>query len=260
MMDEIERYQQSLLSAARLNEAPSPDAFDRMRRGMLARIDRGDAGPPLPDIESQPVAEAQVSRRWIWWSVGAALAAAAVIALLAGPRAPSQVVAAAHDAAPMVGVDDDTSHAAEAKGPASRRATARRIVAPAPAEVDPPVPVEDEVTTPPPRPSRPRRSVPERPPKAEPASPATDVAGEAALMQAVQRALSADNLALAQQKLDRYRARFPNGVLAQEAAAVRTIIDCRLDAPNATQRATAYLKKHGTSPLAARVRRECDDG
>ncbi len=259
-MDEVERYQRRLHADARLQTAPSPGAFDRMRKAMLSRVDNGDRGPelatPIPAADSP---DAPPSRRWIWWSLGAALAAAALAALWAGPRSSTRVVAEAHDASPMVG-DDEAE-----RGSANRRIPTRRspkpvatavVGSPASASVPAtptPTPDTPQIATPAPsRAKKPRGPAPVPPP------PNRDVAGEAALMQSVQRALSSDDLAAAQRELRRYARLFPGGVLAPEAAAAKTIIDCRRKTDDAGAAATRYLGKHPSSPMAARIRRECN--
>lgn len=278
-MDEIERYQRSLVSAARLQEGPAPAAFDRMRQRMLARIDSGDPGPRIePPASAAHDDESQPSRRWIWWSLGAALATAALIALWSGPQGSTQMLVQAPDAAPMVGDPTEQQGAAQQRKPSRGRTTTRAAVA-AP-EIDPlpaapteaqaaePVPVE-RVAPPEPRvrrkpttsaptasPSPPDRTAAITPAPAS-ATSATDVAGEAALMQSVQRALAANDLPTARRQLSRYSKQFPNGVLAPEAAAVRIIVNCRRQTGGSSAAAAAYVKRHPSSPMAKRIRREC---
>ena len=285
---DVEQSQRKMLAAARLKDAPDPEVFDRMRRNLMARIEVEDEEPawhePTADDE-----EKSASRVWLWWSLGAVAAAALLVVLLA-PSLSRQLAGDARDAAMFGHEEDSTQGQARNREPDARRGVGKRQGGPsarapeaaAPPEVAPHTPAEDSLaiaaddgaspelvddssSSSPPE-SAQRREGSSRPPaaRAAPSSggaaasvPVSDVAGEAALLRRVQRALSRNDLAGAEASLKQYRARFPKGVLAPEADGASVIVACRRGAPNAYDRARHYLSRHSTSPLAARIRAAC---
>ena len=86
-------------------------------------------------------------------------------------------------------------------------------------------------------------------------SPAPSLADEVAAIRSAKSALASGNPAQALHELDAYKARFPNGRLAQEATVVR--IEALNNAGNraaAGAMADRFLAAHADSPYAARVR------
>jgi RNA polymerase sigma-70 factor (ECF subfamily) len=58
--------------------------------------------------------------------------------------------------------------------------------------------------------------------------------------------------------LDKHARSFPNGILAEERAAERVLALCALDRmADARAAASAFLRAHPHSPLAARVKSSC---
>lgn len=248
-MDEIERLQQQMLSASRLERAPSPEAFDRMRAGVLARIAANEEEPVWRDDDAEPTPVVP-TRRWLYWSLGAAAAAILLAALLV-PRLGRETSTRDDDAA-MFDHDDRSTHGvAIPRDPAPRQ---QHSVVREPPTPDPTPDAEPEpIPSPRSSPSAPRRAAPSPPA----ASATSDVAGEAKVLREVQRALARDALDEAKAALARYTQRYPDGVLVQEADGAAVIIACRTHASNADARARKFLAAHESSPLAPRIRAAC---
>ena len=265
-MDEIEALQQRMLAASRLDRAPAPEVFDRMRAGVLARIAADEEEPEWHTDEAQ-AAPARTSRRWLYWSLGAA-AAAILVATWLVPRLGHQTSTRDDDAA-MFEHEDRSSHghATPRTPPPLRHRAATPDPKPDPApEPEPdsapePAPEPPSISPPHSSPSASRRAGVPGPNVAAPSPPAasatSDVAGEAKLLRTVQRALARDALNEAQAALDRYAERFPDGVLVQEAEGAAVIIACRKHTSNADARARRFLAAHEGSPLAPRIRAAC---
>ena len=87
--------------------------------------------------------------------------------------------------------------------------------------------------------------------------PAT-VAAEAKLLREADGALRAGDPTRALALLNEHAASFPQGVLVEERNAERIVALCALgQKAQAREAASAFLRDHGASPLAARVRASC---
>lgn len=295
-MDETEQLQRKMLAAARLRDAPDPAVFDRMRRNLMARIEVEDEEPawrePAQDEDEEPS-----SRAWLWWTLGAAAAGTLLVALLgpsisrevAGDARDAAMFD--HEDDSTQGQARDREPAARRSVGTRQGGSSARVLDEASSDVEAVDTVsQDQSVTPhaedilaiaaddgasaepeqgsssssPPESAR-RRVGSSRPPAARGApssSPSaavatSDVAGEAAVLRQVQRALSRDDLDGAAAALEAYRKRFPQGALALEADGAAVIVACRKGEASATKRARRYLARHGASPLAARIRAAC---
>jgi hypothetical protein len=93
--------------------------------------------------------------------------------------------------------------------------------------------------------ARPRAAVPE------------PLNGELALLQRVERALRKSDPALALALLTELDERFPESRLVEERLAARHMADCRLDAPDAVERARRFLDEHPASVYRQRIQLAC---
>jgi hypothetical protein len=84
------------------------------------------------------------------------------------------------------------------------------------------------------------------------------LAEELHLMHAASAALTADDPDHALRILADHAKRFPDGALARERHALRTIGLCKQHAPEARRERDAFLRSSDLSPLAARVREACE--
>jgi hypothetical protein len=88
-----------------------------------------------------------------------------------------------------------------------------------------------------------------------PASPALD--DELALLQRAERAVRADNPALALALIDELEARYPRSTLLEERSAIELLAHCGAGATDARARAARFLRQHPSSLYAGRVRELC---
>jgi hypothetical protein len=133
-----------------------------------------------------------------------------------------------------------------------------------PASLEPATPVPHEAVSEPPEPSRPppepsphreARAARSAPSRAHAASSAA--AAELALLRRVERALRAQNPALALALLAELDQRFPDTRLAEERDAAHVIAACGVGEGGARLRAERFLREHGASVYAERVREAC---
>ena len=97
-----------------------------------------------------------------------------------------------------------------------------------------------------------------RPAKPRPRDPA-QLAEEARLLREAETARRGGDVALATQRLDEHRRRFPRGALATEREAARVLVLCDAGrAAEAKRLAARFLRRYPRSPLADRVRSACE--
>jgi hypothetical protein len=105
-----------------------------------------------------------------------------------------------------------------------------------------------------------KRSAPASPlpPPAATPGPASPAPGEElALLQRAERAVRADNAALALALIDELEARYPRSTLLEERSAIELLAHCRAGATDARTRAARFLRQHPSSLYAGRVRELC---
>jgi hypothetical protein len=95
---------------------------------------------------------------------------------------------------------------------------------------------------------------------AQPATPSRDWRGELALLERAERAVRADNVALALALLGDFDVRFPNSLLVEERAAVETMAHCQADATDSAARTDRFLDVYPSSLYRARVEAVCQPG
>jgi len=91
------------------------------------------------------------------------------------------------------------------------------------------------------------------------AAPATRPEEELALLRRADRAVRADNAALALALVAELEARSPNSRLLEERRAIELMAYCRVGASDARARAQRFLREHPSSVYAGRVREMCPD-
>jgi hypothetical protein len=100
-----------------------------------------------------------------------------------------------------------------------------------------------------------------RAPRAAPAPAATPSPAspneELALLQRAERAVRADNAALALALIGELEARYPRSTLLEERSAIELLAHCRAGASDASPRAARFLRQHPQSLYAGRVRELC---
>jgi hypothetical protein len=107
-------------------------------------------------------------------------------------------------------------------------------------------------------PRRPRERAVEAPPQPVPEDSST-LAAETALLQRAQAALAAGDAGAALTALAEHATKFAGGVLARERDALRVTALCAAGRrAEGEAEAAAFLRAHGDSLLADRVRGACD--
>ena len=241
------------LSLARQGLTPSSQLRGRVR----ARFGASEAPPPAV----APRAHGSVLRdRWralrASGNVGAVVGAGlfglgCVVGLLGSdlvrePRAEAPSTAPAHAAEPAPLAADPPSRdlpldpsGAAALAPPASPATGR----------------EHAVSADTPRggtaPRATRRAVPSR------AVPSRDWRGELELLERAERAIRADNVALALALLGDFDARYPQSRLVEERAAVETMAHCQAHATDGAARAARFLNFYPSSLYRTRVEAAC---
>jgi hypothetical protein len=133
----------------------------------------------------------------------------------------------------------------------------------------PPVDPASSAVAPGSAPPRPVRAVPEPAASASPSlapsraafesASVAQLTREVAALRRARAALAQGKTALALEQLAAYQREFPNGVLGTEEAALRVEIAFARGDDDAPRLAQAFLDRHPTSPLAARLRALLDD-
>jgi hypothetical protein len=121
--------------------------------------------------------------------------------------------------------------------------------APSPAASEPPLAAKEA-------PSEPRRGPPVRA-RAHKAAAPNPLNDELALLRRVERALRNADPALALALLGELDERFPNSRLVEERQAAKLMADCRLESPEASERARSFLNEHPASVYRQRVQLAC---
>ncbi len=96
--------------------------------------------------------------------------------------------------------------------------------------------------------------------EATPASvvaPASDVSAELTLLQRAERAVRAENPALARALTDEHADRFPGSALSEERSAIERMAHCQADGADTGERAASFLREHPKSVYASRLRELC---
>lgn len=235
------------LAALRADDDLPTDA----RARMWARLAAQEAVPS--DMSQAPANERP---RWTVVVVGLAIAAGVALALVGPGRGASEIAA---DSRGDAAVYDDAARAGHT--------AVRPALPPATTAVVEPAPEPTPVIAAEPRRPRERVAAPEPVLEDSPASAGTapvpedssTLAAETALLQRAQAALASEDPGAALARLGEHAQQFPRGVLARERDALRVTALCaagRSDEGRAE--AAAFLKAHGSSLLAERVRGACE--
>ncbi len=251
-MKPLSSQARAYLDALRTVDSPDDAIAERVFTGVLERAAAGDAGPTLSsDVGTPTVAGAGVSAKTI--ALAAALAGALAGALAAVVAEPGGVVPEAIPALQGFGGIAEMIGATPAVEPAPVVPELREPTAPnALAPTEPPASETDDPPAPV-RAAKPGRTV-------RPASPrgADAIAEEVALLAEARAALGTGDARAAIAVLRRHSQRFHNGVLARERDVSWITALCILgDTQAARVRADAFLRLHGKSPHAAKVRASC---
>jgi hypothetical protein len=263
-MNELDDRDSLDLALALTRSELSPSSADKARLrtalGLAANLIAPDAGgrdaaaSPAARAPGAAAVEAAVPARLTALAalrasgrLGASLAAALFVAGVAtgwGLRSRSPANDTAHEGERTAAV----AVAAEVTAPAAAPAVAA-VAAASAGEL-----VRAEPASP-----RPERAVhPRGHAAAVPArSTAQPLDAELALLRRVERALRNSDPALALALLGELDERYPRTRLAEERLAARTIADCRLDRPEASAHARAFLREHSASVYSERVQSAC---
>lgn len=252
---------------------PSPEAaaqgWDRLRRALPGAVivpefdvAPGDLGSAAAGTAASPLTGVGKLPWWKWlgWSgwvgktiVGGTVATVVAAGVLASrPDDARRTTTAATVVATAPATDDVDAGTPIAEPPPAIPEPAVLPIAPQ---------VEPAVEPPTPRsatPARRDRSGATR--GSTPSAPAATLDDEAALLRSANRALAADDTALALARLSEHASRFEHGALAQDRDALRVIVLCRAgrrdDAANARER---FFDRWPASVHASRVRAACPD-
>lgn len=267
-MDDLERQCERLLASYRRDDAPDDAAVDRI----LGRLATPAAAAPTwmgSEPKLAPPKLAPRSRTGLLLVVaGVGLAAAAALVLwqqgiLAAPR----LAANERDAAAWESRTGEHSDRAVRRDDTTSPATARPNTAPnpdldvdaAPAEIPPSVPsVEPSTTT---APRAVEAGTPRTPNRASAAAGASSATRSLALeleqIGAAESALRSGRIDRTLTLLDEYERSHPDGALAPEAAALRTIARCELGASGSTETARRWLRANPKATSRRRIEIAC---
>ena len=224
-MTELSPETRSLLDAARDAHSPPAGARDRVRTRMMSGLAR--SVPPKP-----------VAARWFQSSLVKLVGAGAVVVGLGAALRPRP---------------------SPAPSPASRPVAQRVTPTPAP----PAAPVAE---APAPAPTQPRAQpvLPEAPPRPRAAESRTtedDLTAEIALLRQARAALARNDHATALDLAERYQTRFPQGSMAEDAAALRVIALCQSGLTERSRvEAGRFFTRWPRSLHGSRVRTACHHG
>jgi hypothetical protein len=217
-----------------------------LRERVRARL--GGLEPALASAPSRPVAETS-GLRSLWASGKVGLAAGAgifALGFLAGRVVPSAV-----------------SHPEpERDAPAQIEIASLPPSAPAPASTMPAPVTEPPSSASPEPPAFPKNTSPRASARASrstasAASAARDWRAELELLGRAERALRADNVALALALLSEFDARYPRSALREERQAIEVLAQCRAGSTDSAARAELFLRVHAQSVYAARIGEMC---
>lgn len=232
-----------LIAAERRSMTPPPATAARNREAIAAALAR-----------STPPHAARTGWRRPSWTVWTLPVLLALGVHSAEPRAaPQRASEPASEPSPVASVEVETPAPVVAIAP-----TRQTDTLPTTDTSEPPAPATQ--TSEPPATERPRHGRPsKRSPK--PPGPTTDTFGEELeLLVAAKSAIDEGDLGRARQMLKRHRSRYPEGVFADEASAMRVVVRCLAPKTSASERKlarTRYLERHPSSPFAGRVREAC---
>lgn len=244
-MKQLSPQARSYLDALRSVDAPPADATARVWESVVERAAAGELGP---ELGPEPIGDGGASTA----AAGSGSIKSIVIGIVLGAGAAIGVTAA-------IVASDDVPALAAAPGLAPLADVPAPTPAPIDSIVDAPIEIEDDapaIVAEPTRAATRTRTAPVR--VAEP-KPAEDlVAEEVALLAEARTALGAGEASKAIKLLARHRKRFPRGLLANERDVSWITALCVLGkVDEARTKAQAFLRAHGSSPHAAKVRASC---
>lgn len=249
-MKEVSPQARRYLDALRTADAPVAGASARVWDGVQARAAAGDLGPDLPGEPSGLASAAgatSIKSIVLGVLVGTGVAIGGAAAIVGNTSEDPTPIAAAPEP-----VEPEVAAIPEEPAPAP-------TPAPAPAESEELIEIEEDPTDTSPTEPRPRAKRPRAEAPTEDAPPSVDpVAEEVAMLADARSALGAGEASRAIAVLARHRKRFPEGLLARERDVSWITALCVLGrVDEARTRAKAFLKSHGSSPHAAKVRASC---
>jgi hypothetical protein len=243
-MKQLSPQARSYLDALRSVDAPPADASARVWESVVTRAAAGELGP---ELGPEPVGDAGASAA----ASGTSIKSIVLGVVLGAGAAIGTTIA-------VVSQDDDV-HTAASGGlaPLSELPVPPApVITPVPT-IDPPIEIEDDEVAPPS--VEPTRAPSRGTARPRPAEEKEDlVAEEVALLGEARTALGAGEANKAIKLLARHRKRFPNGLLANERDVSWITALCVLGrVDEARTKAQAFLRAHGSSPHAAKVRASC---
>lgn len=247
-MDDPARTAEEIVAQWRSATGPTPDAATRVLASVIGAAAPAAAGSAASAVTAKVLAGIA--------AIGTA--GAITLGVLASRDPQVEPPSSPLEAASPAVVDDD------AGTPTPAASTPETTTTTSPAGP----PVSDPTTTP-------RRRVPGTPAAAE--QPETtppdtapvvqrpraltqdELAAEARLVAAADRAIREGDLDRAHRAVLRHDAEFSGGMLGVEVETVRLLIACKRHHPNAARRAAAFLATHPRGGLAQRLRDACPD-
>lgn len=229
-MSELDQWSRDLIRSARGGDDPSPE----QKRRLGAALAGAAAGGGLLVGSA---AAAKVGGLALGAKIVAALCVVGALGVI-GARAlgPSETPLP-HRAAAV----PPRARLEPAPSPVASQQVGTTVREPAP----PPVAPDAE-----PRPVRARAT-------AAPSGPAPSLAEEVTLLRQARAALSAGDVARAQQLLAEHAASHPRGALALERSGLQAMARCRADPAGGRTAALKFVARHGDAPMAGAVREAC---
>lgn len=263
-MKDVSPQARSYLDALRTADAPAAGASARVWDGVQARAAAGDLGPDLgPDLPAEPsglatgagATSTSIKSIVLGVLVGTGVAIGGAAAIVGStPDDPAPTVASPEVAVAVPTIPEEITLPEPSPTP---------VVEPPMVDDEEPIEIEDEpAADTSPVEARPRtkatRPRPDATPTAAPEPSVDPVAEEVALLADARSALGAGEASRAIAVLARHRKRFPEGMLARERDVSWITALCVLGRTDeARTKAKAFLRAHGSSPHAAKVRASC---
>jgi hypothetical protein len=270
----------SLVEQGRLGDAPSANDKQRLKSRLAAELGAGafavaalSSTLPSATYSASTLTASSTAARGLWRQgvvkvVGAVSALGALAALYVGAISWTPTKAPAHAYAPVVVPPPEPPASEERAMPAEIAATSDTTLAEpelvAPAAVSQPPSTRAKAASSPSNASRGARARVDGKRSAPSAStlaaggqpPASTLGEEAALLATAQRALGEHQPGQALQVAQQHARRFASGSLGEERRGIEALAHCQLGEAEHPSVA-AFLEEAPSSPLAARVRREC---
>lgn len=280
-MTALSQESRALFRNARTAMSPDGDARDRVRARLAAKVGAAAVGAATGATIAKAAGGATAAKAGVVTGAGTAGATAAKagsIALVAKIAAPIAIVGAAAVATPHVapdftrhvsqrldGLGATTAPATPAPRPAlprgvsvptDRTEPASKAIEPAPAASASPAATSFSADALPDAPTTKTTTTPTTKARAKPVASGATTEEEAAIIDAMERALRGGDARRAAALASEHEQKFPRGTLAEEREGGRVLARCLIGA-RSKDAADAFLAAHPRSPMRGRILAAC---